>query len=294
MSPSKQLLWSIPPVPTPILRTWHHAEFSPARLCGAKGGHTVSVCLPARDEAATIGAIVRGCRAMETLVDEIVVIDDGSSDDTLGIALAEGARGVRARDVLPECGAGQGKGEALWKSLHVAKGDLIVWCDADVQNFAPAFVAGLLGPLLLHDDVALVKGFYARPLDGRPGEGGRVTELVARPLIELLFPELAAIVQPLAGECAGRREILEQLPFVQGYGVDLALLVDAAELCGVEAIAQVDLGERVHRNRPLTELAAQARAIMATAFERAALDIAVDVTERPAMLTVPSYRQRAP
>ena len=279
--------------PAPIVRTWHHAELSEPRLRALKRGRSISVCLPARDEAATIGAIVRVCRDLRPLVDEVVVVDDGSTDDTRAVALAAGARVVAAADVLPECGPGSGKGEALWKSIHAAHGDLIVWCDADVRNFGPPFVTGLVGPLLTNDDVGFVKGFYDRPLDGRPGEGGRVTELVARPLISILFPHLAPLVQPLAGECAGRREVLEQLPFVQGYGVDLALVVDVAARFGLGAMGQVDLGERVHRNRPLAELAPQAEAIIATALTRAGLPVAVDVEERPPMIEVPAYRKSA-
>jgi glucosyl-3-phosphoglycerate synthase len=261
-------------------------------LRAAKHGRTVSVCLPARDEAATIGPIVETCLELAPLVDEVLVVDDGSTDATCAVAAAAGARVARTADVLPECGPGRGKGEAMWKSLHAASGDIVVWCDADVQNFSTAFVAGLLAPLLTTDDVVFVKAFYDRPLDGRPQEGGRVTELVARPLIELLFPHLAFVAQPLAGECAGRREVLERLPFVKGYGVDLALLVDVAAGWGVDAIAQVDLGTRVHRNRPLSELAPQARAVMQTALARAGSD-GIEVDERPPMIDVPAYRKSA-
>jgi glucosyl-3-phosphoglycerate synthase len=262
-------------------------------LRAAEHGRTVSVCLPARDEAATIGPIVRTCLELAPVVDEVVVIDDGSTDATCVVAAEAGARVVRTVDVLPECGPGRGKGDAMWKSLHAATGDIIVWCDADVQNFSASFVTGLLAPLLAADDVAFVKAHYERPLNGRLHEGGRVTELVARPLIGLLFPHLAFVAQPLAGECAGRREVLERLPFVQGYGVDLALLVDISARWGVEAITQVDLGLRVHRNRPLTELAPQAQAIMEVAFERAGLDVCVEVEERPPMVEVPAYRKSA-
>jgi glucosyl-3-phosphoglycerate synthase len=249
--------------------------------------------LPARDEAPTIGPIIEACLELRPLVDEVLVVDDGSRDDTCAVAAAAGASVVRTADLLPECGPGQGKGEALWKSLHAASGDIIVWCDADVHNFSSAFVTGLLAPLLTADDVAFVKAYYDRPLGGRPREGGRVTELVARPLIGLLFPHLSFIAQPLAGECAGHRRVLEQLPFVQGYGVDLALLVDISARWGADAIAQVDLGERVHRNRPLSELAPQAQAIMETALARASLGTGIEVDERPPMVEVPAYRKSA-
>jgi glucosyl-3-phosphoglycerate synthase len=161
----------------------------------------------------------------------------------------------------------------MWRGLHAAHGDIVVWCDADITNFGPRFVVGLVGPLLTEPSVGFVKGFYDRPVKGEPGTGGRTTELVARPLISLLFPRLACIVQPLAGEYAGNRELLEAVPFVQGYGVDLGLLVDISAEFGTEAIAQVDLGTRVHRNRTLDELSPQALAIMQTAFVKAGIPL---------------------
>ncbi|MDQ1393925.1 MAG: glucosyl-3-phosphoglycerate synthase, partial [Acidimicrobiaceae bacterium] len=164
-----------------------------------------------------------------------------------------------------------GKGQAMWKAVYVSNGDLVVFCDADIRQFAPHFVTGLLGPLLLHDDVMFVKGFYDRPLDGRPAEGGRVTELVARPLIAALLPHLAAMTQPLAGECAARRQVFEAVPFVDGYGVDLGLVIDVAERFGVAAMAQCDLGERIHRNRPLSDLGPQALAVVQVALSRAGM-----------------------
>jgi len=280
----------------PVLRTFHQARFDPERLAAAKGGHRVSVCLPARDEEATVGAIV-SCIRHELvdrigLVDEILVIDDHSADGTAVVAIEAGARVVQAADVLPEFGEGHGKGEALWKSLYEAEGDLVVWCDADVLNFGSHYVTGLLGPLLTNPEVGFVKGFYDRPgaIDGE--RGGRVTELVARPILTVLFPHLASIVQPLAGEYAGRRELLEQLPFVEGYGVDIALLIDVAQAFGTDAIAQVDLGTRVHRNRPLAELSPQAEAVLQAALARAGrLD--VEAAERPPLATVPAYRRRS-
>jgi glucosyl-3-phosphoglycerate synthase len=296
-----------------MIRTFHHEDFDAAQLAEQKArqGHVVSVCLPARDEAATVGVNVELLRRSLVeavgLVDEILVVDDHSSDGTASVAAAAGARVVAVDDVLPELGPGEGKGEALWKSVAAADGDLIVWCDADITDFGPRFVTGLVGPLLTRSDIAFVKGFYDRPVAGSPHGGGRVTELMARPVIATLFPHLTSIVQPLAGEYAGRRSLLERLPFVQGYGVDLGLLVDIAEQEGTEAIAQVDLGTRRHRNRPLDELGPQALAVLQTALRRAGASSAgaatlvrpdlepveVRATERPALADVPGYRRRS-
>jgi glucosyl-3-phosphoglycerate synthase len=266
-----------------MLRSFHHLDFAPERLVEAKRGRIVSVCLPARDEAATVGRIVEIIRTelMDTLplVDELVVIDDGSADATARIAEAAGADVVAAAGILPEYGVEGGKGQAMWKGLHVTRGDVIAFCDTDVTNFGAHFVTGLLGPLLLRDDVSFVKAFYRRPIAGRDDEGGRVTELVARPLISLLLPHLTPLIQPLAGECGGRREVLEQVPFVDGYGVDLGLVIDVARQWGVGSIGQCDLGERVHRNRPLAQLAPQATAIMQLVLGRTGADL--KVPERP-------------
>lgn len=293
----------------PVLRSSHHSQFTAEALAVAKGALTVSVCLPARDEESTVGPIVTAIRAdlvdAVGLVDEIVVVDDHSGDRTASVAAAAGARVVQAAEVLADFGEGHGKGEAMWKSLHEAVGDLIVWCDADVIGFSSQFVVGLLGPLLTDPHVAFVKGFYDRP--GDDGDrGGRVTELVARPLLSLLFPQLGAVVQPLAGEYAGRREVLEQLSFVEGYGVDIALLIDVATQFGHDVIAQVDLGTRVHRNRPLDELSPQAASIIQTVLRRAGwpapsallarpgLDpVTVEWAERPPLSTLAAYRSVA-
>lgn len=286
------------------LRSTHHRDYPAAYLAGLKGGRRISVCLPARDEAATVAAIVGSVQAhlveAVALVDEILVVDDGSRDATGQEAARAGATVVTAGEVLAEEGGGHGKGQALWRAVARAQGDLLVFCDADVANFAPHFVTGLLGPLLVDDDVALVKGCYQRPLHGAPGEGGRVTELVAKPIIAMLFPHLAGILQPLAGESAGRREVLEQVPFVHGYGVELGLLVDVAARCGVPSLAQVDLGIRLHRNRPLADLAGQASAVLEVALARAGWHAPgvrgramLAPPEQPPLVQVPAYRRRS-
>jgi len=297
----------------PIFRTYRHGDFDAAALAEdkARHGHVVSVCLPARDEAATVGPIVEEIRAVLMdgcgLVDEVLVMDDHSTDATARVAAAAGARVVNVDDVLPELGPGEGKGEALYKSVAAADGDLIVWCDADIREFAAHFVVGLVGPLLTRSDISFVKGFYDRPVEGSPHGGGRVTELMARPVIAALFPHLSSIVQPLSGEYAARRSLLEQLPFVQGYGVDLGLLIDIADVEGTEAVAQVDLGLRRHRNRSLDELGPQALAVLQTALGRAGdgarvaatlvrpdlEPVEVGIDERPALVDVSGYRRRS-
>jgi glucosyl-3-phosphoglycerate synthase len=285
----------------PRLRRHRASDFDPAALAAAKGSTTVSVCLPARDEEATVGAIVTTIRRELVdavgLVDEVLVVDDHSADRTAERARRAGARVVDAASVLPELGAGHGKGGALWKSLHASTGDLVVWCDADVHDFDPGFVTGLLGPLLTDPDTCFVKGFYQRPIDGHARGGGRVTELVARPLLTMLFPELSALVQPLSGEYGGRREVLEQVPFTEGYGVDVGLLVDIADRVGVDGLAQVDLGVRVHRNRVLHELSPMAAQVAQAILHRAAPGLAPDeFTMTPPELDPVeiAYRERPP
>jgi glucosyl-3-phosphoglycerate synthase len=251
-------------------RTFHHADFPPAKVLEAKAGRTVSVCIPARDEGLSVGSVVRAVvepflasAGGNGLVDEVLVLDDGSSDDTAEQALDAGARVVRRVD------AGGGKGQAMAAALAASHGDVVVFLDADVANTTPAFVTGMLGPLLFFDDTALVKGLYTRPLHGEPTGGGRVTELVARPLLALLFPQLSAVRQPLAGETAAHRWVFEKMTFADGYGVELGLLIDTAALLGPGALAQVDLGVRIHRNRPLHELTPQATDILRAALARA-------------------------
>lgn len=256
------------------LRSYPLGAFDLEQVLAAKAatGATISACLPARDEAATVGAVVERLRVAlveeADLLDEIVVVDDHSSDGTGTLAAAAGARVVDASAVLTGFGEGHGKGEALWKSVHESTGDLVVWVDADIVAFDPGFVVGMVGPLVCEPDVDFVKGHYHRPEADGVG-GGRVTELLARPLLSLYFPELAEVAQPLAGEYAGRRALLEALPFVVGYGVDVALLIDAVRTVGIDRVAQVDLGVRHHRNRTLDELGPQALAVGQAILDRA-------------------------
>jgi glucosyl-3-phosphoglycerate synthase len=252
--------------------TYVHSDFDAGTLARAKAGRTVSVCIPARNEAGTIGPIVRTIVAEITaagggvpLVDEVLVVDDGSTDGTGAIALGAGARVVTGDTTSG------GKGQAMRVALREAEGDLIAFIDGDVTNFASHFVTGLLGPLLTDDGTTVVKGYYERPLHGTLDGGGRVTELMARPVIDLLFPALAVVRQPLAGETAAPRWVFDKCTLADGYAVELALLIDVASHFGVETIAQVDLGVRVHRNRPLSELRPQATDILAAALARSPL-----------------------
>jgi glucosyl-3-phosphoglycerate synthase len=297
---------------------FHHRDFDAFELARARWrtGTTISVCLPARNEAATIGGIVGAIRQelVETagLVDEVLVLDDGSTDGTGERAAAAGAAVQPVDAILPELTPGAGKGNAMWRSLFTARGDLICWLDADIRNFGTGLITGLLGPLLVDAVTDFVKGYFRRPADGLPHGGGRVTELVARPLISKLFPDLAGIVQPLSGATAGRRSVLESLPFVEGWGVEFALLVDVAERFGLDHMAQVDLGSVEHDRGTLWKLAPQAMAVMTAALRRAGLDPMTDpscellrfdaghlpdvervsVAERPPMSSVPAYRAR--
>lgn len=277
-------------------------------------GLSITVCLPARNEEATVGQIVASVRRnlMEKigLISEVVVMDDASTDGTAEAAQWEGAKVFSVAEVLPALPLGTGKGNALWLSLAATQGDIICWIDADVRNFQPQFVTGLVEPLLRDPIIQLVKGYYRRPLHGEPRGGGRVTELLARPVISALFPELTGIVQPLSGEYAGRRGQLEAIPFVESWGVELGLLIDISTQSGIGAIAQADLGVREHRNRPLDELGPQAMEVLITALRRAGVAedrignqlarftdnydpvlISLETGERPPMISIPAYQE---
>ncbi|NJP68559.1 glucosyl-3-phosphoglycerate synthase [Streptomyces spiramenti] len=304
-------------------RSWSADDRPLPRLLAAKrragAAGTVSVVLPALNEEATVGTIVEAIRTelveRVPLVDELLVMDSGSTDRTAAVAAAAGAKVVHRDEVLPRLPALPGKGEVLWRSLFAATGEIVCFVDADLREFDTRFVSGIVGPLLTDPGVQLVKAMYDRPLGGGPdgaGQGGRVTELVARPLLNLHWPLLAGVVQPLGGEYAARRSLLERLPFPVGYGVELGTLVDTLHLAGLDAIAQVDVGVRRHRHQDGRALGRMAAAIYRTAqarlpgggpplwagltqFDRAPaggftpVHHRVDTAERPPAVEVPEY-----
>ncbi|MEU3687997.1 glucosyl-3-phosphoglycerate synthase [Streptomyces narbonensis] len=308
-------------------RSWSVADRPMERILAAKRNTRVSVVLPALNEEATVGDIVAVIRRelmseSVPLVDELVVIDSGSTDRTAEVAAAAGARVVARDAILPRIPAVPGKGEVLWRSLMVTSGDVVCFVDADLRDFSADFVTGIVGPLLTDPGIDFVKATYDRPFDtgldepapGKiPGQGGRVTELVARPLLNLHWPQLAGFVQPLGGEYAARRSLLERLPFPVGYGVELGLLVDALHTVGLDALAQVDVGVRKHRHQDERALGRMAAAIYRTAqlrlsrghlvrprltqFERGEdgftpRTYAVDTEERPPMADITEYARR--
>ncbi|MFI1165926.1 glucosyl-3-phosphoglycerate synthase [Streptomyces sp. NPDC020801] len=309
-------------------RSWSVTDRPLHQILAAKQrtGQSVSVVLPALNEEETVGDIVAVIRHdlmdQVPLVDEIVVVDSGSTDRTSEVAAAAGARVMHRDEILPRLPAVPGKGEVLWRSLLVTRGDVICFVDADLKEFSSDFVTGIVGPLLTEPDVQLVKAMYDRPLtvsDGRApgttaaGQGGRVTELMARPLLNMHWPQLAGFVQPLGGEYAARRSLLEQLPFPVGYGVELGMLVDALHLVGLDALAQVDVGVRKHRHQDGQALGRMAAAIYRTAqlrlarghlvrpcltqFERGQdgfepRTYSVDTEERPPMTEIAEYASR--
>ncbi len=310
--------------------TFHANEFSNLKDLMAlkeKQGSTISLALPALNEEETVGKVIGTIKKvlMEDvpLLDEIVLMDSNSTDHTREIARELGIPVYIHQHILPDMEPRPGKGEALWKSLLVTKGDIIAWIDTDIVNIHPRFVYGIIGPLLLNRNIQFVKGFYRRPLRVgdkiQAGGGGRVTELTARPLLNLFYPELSGVVQPLSGEYAGRRESLEKAAFFSGYGVETGLLIDVFEQFGLGAIAQVDLQERIHHNQELEALGKMSFAIIQTVlrklesrFERSIIEDInktmklikyarggyyleveeVAERERPPMVTLPAYQER--
>lgn len=306
-------------------RSWVATDRSLPQLLNAKreagAAASISVVLPALNEEATVGAIVEALRRdlMEDvpLIDELMVVDSGSTDRTSEVAAAAGAKVVHRDEILPRLPAVPGKGEVLWRSLLATSGEIVCFVDADLREFDSRFVSGILGPLLTEPSVQMVKAMYDRPLGEAPSgarQGGRVTELVARPLLNLHWPQLAGVVQPLGGEYAARRSLLERLPFPVGYGVELGLLIDTLHLAGLDALAQVDVGVRKHRHQDGQALGRMAAAIMRTAQGRlpGPVPIRPGITqfsrtetggfapqthhihaeERPPMATIPEYAAR--
>ena len=273
---------------------WSRPSWTIAELEAAKAGRTISVVLPALNEEETIESVIESISPLvDGLVDELIVLDSGSTDDTEIRAVAAGARVVSREQALPEVPIRPGKGEALWRSLAATSGDIVVFVDSDLIDPHPMFVPWLVAPLLTGDGIHLVKSFYRRPLRGSEladaGDvatdvsatgGGRVTELVARPLLAALRPELGSMVQPLGGEYAATRELLTSVPFAPGYGVEIGLLVDTFDRLGLDAIAQANLGVRAHRNRPLAELGVMSRQVIATLLSRCGIpDSGVGLTQ---------------
>jgi glucosyl-3-phosphoglycerate synthase len=247
----------------------------------------ISLALPALNESATVGNVIQTLKSALVervpLLDEIVLVDSDSTDQTREIAASLDIPVFIHQETLPQYGARVGKGEALWKSLYLTCGDIILWIDTDIINIHPRFVYGLLGPLLVNPGLQFVKGFYRRPIRVgdkiQAGGGGRVTELTARPLLNLFYPELSGIIQPLSGEYGGRRATLERLTFFSGYGVEIGLLIDVFEKCGLSAIAQVDLEERVHHNQPLESLSKMSFAIVQAVIQRLERRYGLDILE---------------
>jgi len=313
-----------------LRKTWHHSKFSDIGALVSlkkKKRLKISLAFPTLNEEATIGKEILIIRTelmdRYPLLDEIAIIDSSSKDDTRKVAEQYGAKVFTSRKILPKYGSYRGKGENLWKSLYVLEGDIIVWVDADISNISPKFVYGLLGPLLEDDRISYVKAFYERPIRSSKGiatsGGGRVTEVLVRPLFSLFFPELTRFIQPLSGEYAGRRKLLERLAFSVGYGVELGHLIDILEMDGIEALAQVDLDMRIHRNQSTEALSRMSCGILHTFFDRAGkygksqllsalgdhhislerleaehrvVKTEISAVERPPMITLPEYRMR--
>jgi len=310
--------------------TFHHSQFWDLKQlveAKEKAGLTISLCIPTLNEEKTIAKEIvifkSELMARYPLIDEIAVIDSGSTDKTLEVASSFGADTYLADDILPDLEQKKGKGENLWKAIYQLKGDIIVYIDADIKNIHPRFVYGLVAPLIHRKEIKYVKAFYDRPLafsqGVRPSGGGRVTEILTRPMFSLFFPELTAIIQPLSGEYAVRREVLERIPFPIGYGVETSHLIDIYQQWGMSAFGQTDLDQRVHRNQATRSLGKMSFGILQTFFRRAekqniigklpelqtvlrqfqvregefeAIEFNIIEEERPPMITIPAYRKK--
>jgi glucosyl-3-phosphoglycerate synthase len=294
-----------------VIRSFHHSQF-PLELLRERKREPVTVVLPTREVADTIGEIVGRLRELGDLIDQIVVVDAASRDGTAEIAARLGAEVHQESSLLPEFGQALGKGDAMWRALSVVTGELVVYLDSDTRRFSPHFATGMLGPLVCAEGVEFVKGHFRRPFEGphgasRPADGGRVTELTARPLFSAFYPELAAFIQPLAGEVAARRSLLDRLPFACGYAIETSMLLHARdELGGTDRMAQVDLYVRHNHHKPLRELGPMAYAVLRVILERLRADgrlvddhapplqtadgqlIQVELVERPPYATLPA------
>lgn len=317
--------------PWPVIATFHHGEFadlSALVVAKERQGLTVSLCIPTLNEEDTIGEVV-GCLKSALfdhvpLLDEVAVVDSGSSDRTREVARAAGADVYLAAEILPEAGPGRGKGENIWKAGHQLRGDILCFVDGDVRNMHPRFVYGPLGVLLAKPEISYVKGFYDRPhaaveMGVRPAGGGRVTEALVRPLFALFFPELAGLVQPLAGEYAVRRKVMEAIPMPTGYGIETAHLLDIFSRWGAKCIGQCDLDERLHRHQDTASLGRMSFAILRAFLLRARQtgmlsssetlpdvyrqfvreegvmrlsEVRVEDIERPPLVELPAYREK--
>ncbi|HXN37892.1 MAG TPA: glucosyl-3-phosphoglycerate synthase [Solirubrobacteraceae bacterium] len=263
------------------VRSFHYSLYPAERIAAARE-QSVSVCLPARECAQTVGDIVTALLELREAgaIDEIVVVDAASRDGTAKVAERAGAVVWQEGDLLPEHGPVLGKGDAMWRALSALRGELVCFLDADTEGFSAHFASGLLGPLVCERGVSFVKAFYRRPLAEADDGGGRVNRLTARPALELFYPELAGVRQPLAGEVAVRRELLEALPFATGYGVEIAMLIDAWRVVGLDGMAQVDLDEHRNRHQPLSALEPMAKTVLATIARRLEREGRVELEER--------------
>jgi glucosyl-3-phosphoglycerate synthase len=292
-----------------LIRPFHHSQF-PLELLLERKREAVTVVLPAREVADTIGEIVERLQSLGDLIDQILVVDAASHDGTADIAARLGADVRQESELLPEFGQALGKGDAMWRALAAAQGELVVYIDSDTRRFSPHFATGMLGPLICEGDIQFVKGYFRRPFttsDGeeRPLDGGRVTELTARPLLSAFYPELAAFIQPLAGEVAGRRSFFDRLPYATGYAIETSMLLHARDaLGGTEGMAQVDLEVRHNHHQSLPALAPMAYAVLRVLLERLRADgrllddhapplqtadgqlIQVEIVERPPYATL--------
>lgn len=278
-----------------MLATFDHTQFDPEALARSKG-RSVSVLVPTRETASTITATVAAIDELRAvgLVDQLAVIDADSGDGTAGLAAAAGAEVHSESALMPELGPVQGKGDAMWRALSIARGEIVVYVDGDVHDFGPHYVTGLLGPLFESERTEFVKGFYRRPLAIGPVEiedgGGRVTELAAKPMLEILIPELAAFRQPLAGECAARRTLLERIPFATGYGVEIAMLATVWRRVGLERMAQVGLGSKRNSHQELAQLHTMSREVIGALLSW----LAADGRATPLPAAIPELGARPP